>query len=269
MRISSTVRLLFSALVVTGAVAFGASHANAQQSAAEAAQALANSLDGAIGGISGADMISTLESAAAAGEPLALWRLGLMYENGEGVAQDRVKAFGFFSRIADDNADTPPRSIEADIVAQSFVKVGEYYQQGLPGAGIQANSDIAHGFLLHAASYFGDADAQYRVGMLYLDENELGRNPLQSARWLSLAARKGHVVAQAALGDLLFNGDGIEAQPVEGLMWLAVAQSHSYGTPYEASIDQMTDRAMSLASPEQRLEAVELAETLASQFGGY
>jgi hypothetical protein len=266
-------RQLVSSAVTAGAFAFAIQPVSAQQSAIDAALALANSLDGAIGGISGADMISTLEGAAAAGEPLALWRLGIMYENGEGVVQDKVKAFGYFSRIADDNADTPPRSLEADIVAQSFVKVGEYYQQGLPGAGIQANANIAHGFLLHAASYFGDADAQYRVGVLYLDENELGRNPLQAARWLSLAARKGHVSAQAALGDLLFrgdgDGDGIEADPVEGLMWLAVAQSHAYGTVEEAYIAELTDRAMALATPEQRIEAVNLAETLAPQFGGY
>ena len=68
--------------------------------------------------------------------PVALWQLGLMYESGEGVAQDKAKAFGYFAQIADEHADTAPRGVEADIVAHSFVKMGEYYKDGLPEAGV-------------------------------------------------------------------------------------------------------------------------------------
>ncbi len=173
----------------------------------EAAQGLANMLDGAGGGISSQEQITALQTAAAAGDTMALWQLGLMYESGEGVAQDKAKAFGYFSKIADEHADAAPRGIEADMVAQSFVKMGKYYREGLPEAGITKDEDYSSRLILHAASYFGDADAQYEVGEMYLDADELGDNPLQSARWLSLAARKGHAGAQARLGDLLFNGD--------------------------------------------------------------
>lgn len=242
--------------------------ANAQ-TAAEAAQSMATLLDSAGSGVSGDELFAALENAAEAGQPIALWRLGVMYENGEGVEKDQVKAFGYFSRIANDNANTPPRSLEADIVAQSFVKVGDYYRQGLPDAGITADSDRSHALLLHAASYFGDADAQYRVGRLYLTDEEMGINPLQGARWLALAARKGHPPAQAALGDLLFNGNGVEAKPVEGLMWLSVAHNHAIGTPDELAITEMLNRAMSVATPEQRATAVQNAESLGPNFGGY
>jgi TPR repeat protein len=231
---------------------------------------MANMLDGAAGGVSDDDLMLALEGAAEAGQPMALWQLGVMYENGEGVEQDAVKAFGYFSRIANDHADTPPRSIEADIVAQSFVKVGDYYRDGLPDAGIIADADRSHALLMHAATYFGDADAQYRVGLLYLDSDELGVNPLQGARWLSLAARKGHVAAQAMLGKLLFNGDGIPSQPVEGLMWLTLAQrqSQSQGVVAEAWVDDMLNAAMSVATPQDRADAVALADQMQSQFDG-
>lgn len=242
--------------------------ANAQ-TAAEAAQSMAALLDSAGSGVSGDELFAALEDAAEAGQPIALWRLGVMYENGEGVEKDQVKAFGYFSRIANDNANTPPRSLEADIVAQSFVKVGDYYREGLPDAGIVADSNRSHALLLHAASYFGDADAQYRVGRLYLNDEKMGANPLQGARWLALAARKGHPPAQAALGELLFNGDGVEAKPVEGLMWLTVAYNHASGTPDELAISEMLNRAMSVATPEQRSMAVANAESLGPSFGGY
>ncbi|MDC9824289.1 tetratricopeptide repeat protein [Devosia sp. ZB163] len=240
----------------------------APETAADAALAMANQLDGAGGGISSKDLIAALEDAALAGQPMALFQLGLMYETGEGVGKDPVKAFGYFSQIADEHADTAPRGVEADIVAQSFLKVGEYYRTGLPEAGIPKNEAYSNKLIMHAASYFGDADAQYKVGELYLDDAELGANPLQSARWLNLAARKGHAGAQAKLGSMLFNGEGIDGDKVEGLMWLTVASRRSAGTIDESWIGDLLNNAMSVASPEQRKRAVELADSLGARFGG-
>jgi hypothetical protein len=242
---------------------------SAPATAADAALAMANLLDGAGGGISSADQMSALEDAAEAGQPMALYQLGLMYENGEGVARDPAKAFGYFSQIANDHADAAPRGVEADIVAQSFVKIGEYYAEGLPDAGIQADAHRSHALIMHAATYFGDADAQYKLGRLYLDPNELGVNPLQSARWLSLAARKGHAAAQATLGDLLFNGrKGLTPQPEEGLMWLSVASKRVAGTNDEKWVTDLLKADMSVATPEQRARAEQMAESLGSRFGG-
>jgi len=238
------------------------------ETAADAALNMANILDGAGGGISGDTLLSALEDAAAAGQPMALWQLGVMYENGEGVRKDPVKAFGYFSQIADEHADAAPQGLEADIVAQSFVKVGEYYRAGLPEAGIPKDEDYSNKLMMHAASYFGDADAQYRVGKLYLDDNELGDNPLQSARWLSLAARKGHAGAQAQLGQMLFKGDGIAPNRVEGLMWLTVASRRAAHTPDEQWIQAMLKDATAAATPEQRAEAISMADSLGTRFGG-
>ena len=258
------------ASVLTGlpAKAQAVLHALPAETAVDAALNMANILDGAGGGISSDALILALEDAAAAGQPMALWQLGLMYENGEGVQKDPVKAFGYFSQIADEHADAAPKGVEADIVAQSFVKIGEYYREGLPEAGIPKDQDYSNKLVMHAASYFGDADAQYRVGKLYLDDEELGDNPLQSARWLSLAARKGHAGAQAQLGNMLFNGDGIDPNPIEGLMWLTVASRHAAGTVDEQRIQGLLKDAMSVATPEQRAESVQLADSLGTRFGG-
>ncbi len=240
------------------------------QTAADAALNMANMLDGAGGGVSSNDLLSALQNAADAGQPMAMWQLGTMYENGEGVTKDPVKAFGYFAQIANQHADAAPKGVEADIVARSFVKVGDYYRQGLPDAGIPADSERSHALLLHAATYFGDADAQYRVGLLYSEKGELGVNPLQSARWFSLAARKGHCPAQAKLGHLIFHGlDGIEAQPVEGLMWLTIAHQRCAQTADAKWIDEMLATASGLSSPEELAEAQSLAQGVAPQFAGF
>ena len=84
-----------------------------------------------------------------------------------------------------------------------------------------------------------------------------------------MAARKGHGPAQARLGDLLFNGiEGLEPQPVEGLMWLTLSRKRVAGTGDEDWVTELLNRAMSVATPEQRAEAVKLADTLSPQFGG-
>jgi TPR repeat protein len=236
--------------------------------AVDAALSMANMLDGAGGGISNDELIGALQDAAEAGQPMALYQLGLMYENGEGVKKDPVKAFGYFSQIADEHADAAPKGVEADIVAQSFLKMGEYYEKGLPEAGIAKDEQESNRLILHAASYFGDADAQYRVGMRYLGPQNPEGNPLQSARWLSLAARKGHAGAQAHLGKLLFEGDGIEANPVEGLMWLTVASRRSANTPDEGWIQAMLNDCVLVATPDQLKHAIELADNLGARFGG-
>lgn len=235
--------------------------------AADAAQAMASAMDGAGGGISSSDQIAALETAAQAGDPMAQWQLGLMYESGEGVTQDKAKALDYFSEIADQHADVAPKGTEADIVASSFVKLGEYYKDGVPEAGIAKDENYSITLLMHAAAYFGDADAQYRVGEMYLDKDALGDNPLQSARWLSLAAHKGHVLAQAKLGDILFNGDGeVKANPVEALMWLTVAARGADGTTDAQWINDKLNADMSIASPDQRKQAVDMADRLAGQF---
>jgi len=247
----------------------GATFAPMDQSALDATAQFAQSLDGAGAGVSADSLISALESAAAAGQPMALWQLGTMYENGEGVTRDPARAFGYFSQIANQHADTPPRGVEADIVAQSFVKVGEYYRQGLPAAGINVDMRRSHALLMHAATYFGDAEAQYLVGRLYLDPQELGVNPLQGARWLSLAARKGHGPAQALLGEMLFNGfEGVPPNPVEGLMWLTMARQRVAGTIDESWVGDKLTSALGVTSPEIQLEASTLAAELGPQFNG-
>ncbi len=230
------------------------------QTAADAAFDFARTLDGGGSIVSNDTYLSALESDAAAGRPLALWQLGTMYENGEGVQKDPVKAFNYYSQIAIQHADTAPKGLEADIVARSFVKLGDYFREGDPAVGLEQNPAEYHRMLLHAATYFGDAEAQYRVGLLYQQEDGLGLSPTLSARWLKKAAVKNHCLAQASLGDLLFNGmESYPPRAAEGLMWLNQAHLTCAGSADQAVADELLNRAASVASPEDRAAAVDLA----------
>jgi len=234
--------------------------------AADAAQALASSIDGAAGGITTADQIAAYKAAAAAGDPNALWQLGVMYENGNGVPRNRATALGYFSEIANQYADTAPKSTDADIVAQAFVKMGDYFGGGIPEAGIAQDQGLSEGYLKQAADWFGSPEAEYRMGVLYLDPDKLA-NPLMGARYLQSASKQGYVPAQARLGDLLFNGEGVvKAKRVDGLMWLTVASRRADGTVDASWIGDLLNADMLIASPDERSQAVTRADSLEQQF---
>jgi len=76
----------------------------------------------------------------------------------------------------------------------------------------------------YAASYFGDADAQYELARLYLKNASTSRDDFRyGMRWLGLAAQKGQHQAQALLGQMLCDGDRPPQQRARGLMWLMLA----------------------------------------------
>jgi uncharacterized protein len=57
---------------------------------------------------SAASSLSALQNAAEDGHPIAQWKLGRMYAEGNGVAQNDLLAFDYFSRIANAHAEDSP-----------------------------------------------------------------------------------------------------------------------------------------------------------------
>jgi hypothetical protein len=153
---------------------------------------------------SAASSLSALQNAAEGGHPVAQWKLGRMYADGDGVAQDDLRAFEYFRRIADTHAEDSPSAPQAAIVANAFVALGRYYLSGIPNSSIKADPERAKEMFSYAASYFGDADAQYELARLYLKNAGTSRDDFRhGVRWLRLAAQKGQHQAQALLGEML------------------------------------------------------------------
>lgn len=203
--------------------------------------------------------LDSLRFAAEQGHPLAAWKLGRMYSRGDGVQEDDIKAFEYFRQIASNYADDNPSSPRAPFIASAFVELGSYYLTGIHDSAIEPNINRAREIFTYAASYFGDADAQYHLGMLYLDERD--RNAHMAARWLKLAAQKGHLQAQARLGELLSNGEfrGADSRTA-GLMWLTVAQRRA-SAPQDMWIVEAQERSFSLASEKVRRRAAAMADS--------
>jgi TPR repeat protein len=248
------------AVVLTG---FGAGAAQALDPNLSPAEAFRSGYEAYKAG-DAATALEALNYAAANGHPGALWKLGRMYQTGDLVTEDDGKAMELFARVADEYGDENPRGPDAPFVADAFVTLGTYYQSGIPGH-VPADPGRARRFFAYAASYFGDSDAQFSLASMFLEGAGGDQNTRQAARWFKLAARKGHVGAQAEFGHMLYEGIGMERRPVEGLMWLSIARLTNPGDP---TIQARHEQAFSTASEDQRRQAMALAEEWIAKHGG-
>ena len=203
--------------------------------------------------------VVALEYAAEGGHPVAQWKLGRMYADGDGVVQNDLRAFEYFSRIANQHAEDNPGAPQAAIVANAFVALGRYYLSGIPNSKVKPDEERAREMFNYAASYFGNADAQYDLARLYFKST--GNSPesfRQGIRWLGLAAQKGQYQAQALLGQMLFNGEQMPPQRARGLMWLTLARD-SAGAD-EIWIKESYNRAVAKVNETDRAMALQMLE---------
>ena len=196
--------------------------------------------------------LTALQYAAEQGQPVAQWKLGRMYADGDGVPRDDLRAFSYFSQVANTHPDEAPGTPQARFVANAFVALGHYYLTGIPNSKIVVDRARARDMFGYAATYFGDADAQYELGRLYLTGTP--GDPHQAARWLQLAATKGHCRAEVALGDLLFQGQVVPRQAARGLMWLTLGRDCAGAD--ETWVKPVYDSAFKRASDDERALAL-------------
>jgi uncharacterized protein len=219
--------------------------------------ALLTPKDGSLSGLAAennerAKELSALQYAADQGQVGAQWKIGRMLADGDGVAQNDLRAFEYFSQIANAHAGEPPGTAQARIVANAFVALGRYYLKGIPNSTVEADPSRARQMFLYAASYFGDAEAQYELGKLYLDGTPSDVH--EAARWLLLAANKGHCRAEVALGDILFRGQQVPRQAARGLMWLTLGRDCAGAD--QPWIKPLYDDAFRTASDDERATAL-------------
>jgi uncharacterized protein len=200
-----------------------------------------------------------------AGDVFAQWKLGRKYAAGDGVKKDDFRAFEIFRGIADADPEEVPGTPQARIVANAFVALGNYHLEGIPDTPIKPDIERAREMYTYAASYFGDPDAQYRLGRMFLNVGP--KEPKQAARWLALAADKGQYEAQALLGELLLMGEYLPRQTARGLMYLSLAcdgaprGEHSIRDRYALALKQATaeERAAALVHLERWLNGDRLS----------
>jgi hypothetical protein len=209
--------------------------------------------------------VPALEYAAKRGVLGAQLKLGRLYATGRDVPRDDAKAFYYFQNIADQYAEIAPSSPIAKYVGEAFVALGQYYVGGIPAMPLNPDPAYAVGLFRHAGAYFGNAEAQYQLGRLYLAGTGVEKSPAIGANWLAMAARKQHPGAQAILGELLWRGDGVSRREARGLALLTLANESAEANGQDSDwIGPLYQDAFAHADNATRKEA----EALLPQLGG-
>jgi hypothetical protein len=207
--------------------------------------------------------LKSLEELARNGDVGAAWELGRKYTDGDGVKQSDQRAFEYFSRLADSHADEETGTVRALFTANAFVELGRYYLVGIPNY-IKPDAVHAYEIFSYAATYFGDPDAQYHLGRMYLDGQGVGKNTKQAVRWLFAAANKRQYQAQAVFGALLFKGQSVARDAARGIMWLILARDAA--APEETWITDLYTAASKQATAEELQAGSTMASSSRSQF---
>ena len=199
--------------------------------------------------------------AAENGQLGATWKLARMYAEGDGVARDDYEAFKFFNEIA--QQDVEPGSPEESYVSDALVALGAYMKSGIPGTPVEPNAIAAQEYYTRAAANYRNANAQFELGkMLLAGDGGVRTSIRQAARWLQLAAEKGHAGAQATLGNLLFQSGKV----VRGLAMMTAALERAAPTD-QPWIRDMQEEAFSLAPEADRRTAIALAQDILAKGG--
>jgi uncharacterized protein len=193
--------------------------------------------------------VMELEYAAEQGVPGAIWKLGRMYADGDGVKANKARSYEYFRRLTTAHADEAAGTPNARFLANAFVTLGLYHLDGIPGT-LRADPNVAREMFRYAASYYADPEAQYYLGRLYLLGKGAPKDAIQAARWLRLSANKGDHRAQALLGGMLFKGEQVSRQAALGLFWLIIAKDGA--GPDENWITDMYSSALAQASENER-----------------
>ena len=143
------------------------------------------------------------------GDAPAQIRMGTMYVDGNGVAEDRKEAVKWFQRAAE----------QGNSEAQSFL--GAVFHDG--GNNITQDYKEAAKWYRLAADQ-GDADAKSTLGdIFYFGGSGVAQDYKESAKWYRLAAEQGVADAQMRLGYMYYNGQGITQDYQEARKWYTLA----------------------------------------------
>jgi localization factor PodJL len=150
---------------------------------------------------------SPVQTAAAAGNALAQFQLGINYLEGNGVPRDAGKAVSWLQRAA-----------EQDLAVAQY-RLGTLYEKG---EGVTANPVRALK-LYESAAQGGNRKAMHNLAVMHAEGTGTQQDFAAAAKWFMQAANLGLTDSQYNLAILYERGLGIESNLAEAYKWYAIA----------------------------------------------
>jgi len=138
------------------------------------------------------------------------YELALLYKNGTGTTKNVKKARQLLSKAVSNGY------IKARVVLRELL-VGENKNQKFKAVNGQYNFSADSAFTVAAKN--GNLDAQYKLGLMYIEGEVSQRDPAEGLDWLRRAAEQDHLIAQLKLADLLYKGIQLDRDYAESARW--------------------------------------------------
>ena len=168
--------------------------------------------------------ISWLESAAKNNHRDAQYLLGSFYYNGKPVKRDFKIAKFWLNKAAKSGVDNAKVLISAiDDLKRSKSK--------------QQKKNLSTNDLFLASANKGDREAQFKVGLMYLNGKDgFPKDQQKAFHWLSKAATQGHTAAQFEIGMMYYKPGSTDNQEAETLLLQAADKGHTNAQYFLAAI---------------------------------
>lgn len=172
----------------------------------------------------------------------ACYNLGLMYQDGDGVAKNMDEAVKWYTKSAELNYKEAQYTLaslvfQRQIQSISYPQAVTYYEQ---------------------AAKQGHVKSQLNLGMLYLRGDVIAQDIPAAVQWLSLAASNNNSEAQGYLADLYQQGAGVTQDTVKAAMWLMMATQNE-DKRFVNRHTKMLNYLLAQMTEEQKASATQLA----------
>jgi len=187
-------------------------------------------------------------AAAERGSAQAQYKVGILYDFGEGVEQDYIQAAKWYRLVVDQGLSSVQYFLgtvfaKCVLVMQDFDEAVRWYslaaKQGYKNAIMNLGKiyaeDIEHQDYAESMKWYRlaaqdqYAPAQFSIGEIYMRQNN-SQGYQQALKWYFLAAESGYAPAQFNLGEMFANGIGVVKDYPTALKWyhMAAKQANPY-----------------------------------------
>ncbi|WP_338813141.1 tetratricopeptide repeat protein [Bernardetia sp. Wsw4-3y2] len=160
------------------------------------------------------EAIPYLEEAAKKGHEGAQFDLGYLYKEGKGTKQDNEKSLFWFKEAA------KQESAMAQMAVASIYLVDKNYNEGFKWTKLAAQQGVV--------------EAQYYVGMMYLEGKGTTKNYTEAIKWHKEAIKSNHAEAMFSLGALYAQGIGVKKNKDEAFRLMNKAYKINPNVPEHA-----------------------------------
>ncbi len=155
----------------------------------------------------------------------AQYMLGAVYQNGLGVAKNPEASLEWLKTAAKNGHPGAIQRLTAMNIpfeADEETLANGLYEQGAMRELANRMTEAIE-FYEQAAEY-NNKDAQYNLGVIYLNGKGVPVDFEKAQEWFMLAAKNGDMDAHFNLGMMLVNGDGVPQDLVEAASWFIVVK---------------------------------------------